>query len=197
MNNVTLQAQYTISAQSNQGMIRTNNEDNLLVVPLISESGVWSPTNSEDKYLQAFEVSIDSGKFGVILAVADGMGGANAGEVASKIAIDEISKARLSPGFDTRLTSDPMLVLKEILHQANASIIDFATQESSTKGMGTTLTLAFIGEKGGTVAWIGDSRAYLFRKKDGLKQISKDHSVVQELLDANQISEEIAFYHPE
>lgn len=197
MNTDKVHLKYTISAQSHQGMVRLNNEDNILVVPAIHENQSWMPGDSSDKYLNVFDQQEGESLNGVLLAVADGMGGANAGEVASNIAVSVIEEALSLPDFEFNLHENPKAVLFNLIHAANKKIIDYSESNVETKGMGTTMTISFINDEGGHVAWIGDSRAYLYRPNAGLRQVSKDHSVVQELLDSNQISEEIAFYHPD
>jgi serine/threonine protein phosphatase PrpC len=122
-------------------------------------------------------------------AVADGMGGAKAGEVASAMATE---------GFEGESDSgEPAEAqLARILREANKRIYDLATADESHRGMGTTLTAAKITGDDISLAHVGDSRAY--RMRDGeLEQLTKDHSLVAELERSGQITAEAAEHHPQ
>jgi protein phosphatase len=125
-----------------------------------------------------------------LLVVADGMGGAAAGDLASAVAIEAIMQV------DAPTPAEEMLdVLARALHQANDRIADLVEADPSLEGMGTTLTGAlFDGHELG-LAHIGDSRAYLYR--DGtLERLTHDHSWVQSLVDDGKIDEAEASVHP-
>ena len=126
-----------------------------------------------------------------VLAVADGMGGHAAGEVASAVAI-----AALAPLDEDVPSSDLLDVLRDRAVAANAHLRDMVTGDQTLEGMGTTLTaFLFAGSRLGMIH-IGDSRAYLLR--DGtLTQITHDHTLVQALVDDGRISEEEASTHPQ
>ncbi len=145
---------------------RENNEDSFLVLKLA------------DAYL---------------LAVADGLGGHNAGEVASGMAVKTLGEVFLEEyraGMQAYLVR---LLLKKAHEMAHSRIKENATGER--EGMGTTLVTAFIGGGRAVIANTGDSRAYLIR--DGtIIERTKDHSLVQELLDRGEITEEEARRHP-
>lgn len=134
---------------------------------------------------------------GMILAVlADGMGGHNAGDVASELAVrflvDRFQKSTL------QLTSDATTVsswLKEAYEGANERISTIAESDPSCKGMGTTLIAAVFQNNKVTFAHIGDSRVYLYSKGE-INPLTKDHSYVNVLLDSGEISEEQARTHP-
>ena len=122
-------------------------------------------------------------------AVADGMGGAKAGEVASAMATE---------GFEGESDSgEPAeLQLARILREANRRIYDLAVADESHRGMGTTLTAAKVTGDEISLAHVGDSRAY--RMRDGeLEQLTKDHSLVAELERSGQITPEAAEHHPQ
>jgi PPM family protein phosphatase len=122
-------------------------------------------------------------------AVADGMGGAKAGEVASAMATE---------GFeDERDSGEPAEVqLARILREANRRIYDLAVSDESHRGMGTTLTAAKVTGEEISIGHVGDSRAY--RMRDGeLEQLTKDHSLVAELERSGQITAEAAEHHPQ
>lgn len=124
------------------------------------------------------------------LVVADGMGGAAAGDLASRLAIMEFSKS------DTLISGTEMLdSLSDSLTQINVEIRKQYTANQENYGMGTTVTgLKFDGEKYGLVN-IGDSRTYLIRDGE-ISRLSHDHSFVQELIDQGQITEAEAHTHP-
>ena len=133
----------------------------------------------------------DSGYFSpTMLLVADGMGGAAAGDLASTVAVKAIEKA------DRRLQGEAMLeALAGTLAKANDQLADLVAHNHRLAGMGTTVTgVMFDGEQLGMVH-IGDSRGY--RLRDGkLEQLTRDHSWVQSLVDEGKISEEEAATHP-
>ena len=125
-----------------------------------------------------------------VFVVADGMGGAQAGEVASRIAAEE---------FDRDLPSDPPEeILREAFESANRKIHDHAATDESHAGMGTTLTAVIVDAERDEVAigHVGDSRAY--RLRDGkLERLTQDHSLVEELRRKGQLTDEQAEEHPQ
>ena len=122
-------------------------------------------------------------------AVADGMGGAKAGEVASATAIEVFEGER-----DTTEAGESQLA--RIVREANRRIHDLAVSEESYRGMGTTLTAAKIAGEEVSLAHVGDSRAYLLRDGE-LEQLTRDHSLVAELERSGQITPEAAEHHPQ
>jgi serine/threonine protein phosphatase PrpC len=124
-----------------------------------------------------------------MFAVADGMGGAKAGEVASAVAVEAVENARES--------NEPAEAqLASIVRDANRRIYDLAVSDESRRGMGTTLTLAKVHGDEVSLAHVGDSRAY--RMRDGeLSQLTRDHSLVAELERTGQITAEAAERHPQ
>ncbi|MET0729803.1 MAG: Stp1/IreP family PP2C-type Ser/Thr phosphatase, partial [Solirubrobacterales bacterium] len=124
-----------------------------------------------------------------VFAVADGMGGAQAGEVASRIAADSFEPAE-------RKGESPEAYLRAIAEVANERIHSVAQSDSSRSGMGTTLTSAMVEGDEVSLAHVGDSRAYLWR--DGrLRMLTSDHSLVEELRRQGRISDEQAQDHPQ
>ena len=124
-----------------------------------------------------------------LFAVADGMGGAKAGEVASAVAVDAVEEARES--------SEPTEAqLASIVRDANRRIYDLAVADESRRGMGTTLTLAKVHGDEVSLAHVGDSRAYRLRGGE-LEQLTRDHSLVAELERSGQITPEAAEHHPQ
>ncbi len=124
-----------------------------------------------------------------LFAVADGMGGHQAGEVASQLAVDFLDSYAFDAGnlfFD----------IEEAIKKANEEILKLGISNLSYRGMGTTLSMGiFCGQKL-FIGHVGDSRIYLFRDKE-LKQLTTDHSLVNELLENKQITCQEAFNHPQ
>lgn len=153
---------YTWASATHVGLVRAGNEDSV------------RPTTD------------GSTEEPVVIAVADGMGGAVAGEVASRIAIEaamaEEPSAAISPGDRLRV--------------GNQAVVAAVEDDYTLSGMGTTLTLGlFLPEGTARIAHIGDSRLYLFRD-DELRQLTKDHTLVADLVALGQITPEQAETHP-
>ena len=132
-----------------------------------------------------------------IFALADGMGGHKKGEVASKIAVESIidflkENILKSSGIKMDYLDD---VIKQGYNYANQKIFDKVLEDSSCEGMGTTLVVAVIYKDDMIMANVGDSRGYLLHN-DEFRRITRDHSVVEELVNANLITEEEARVHP-
>jgi PPM family protein phosphatase len=124
-----------------------------------------------------------------LFAVADGMGGAQAGEVAARVAADAF-------GPTMRGEESPEAYLRAIVRAANSRIHRLAQADSSRSGMGTTLTAALVEGHDVSFAHVGDSRAYLFRDND-LKLLTSDHSLVEELRRSGRLTDEQAEDHPQ
>jgi serine/threonine protein phosphatase PrpC len=126
-----------------------------------------------------------------IFVVADGMGGAQAGEVASRIAISHFAEGL--PGDEAEGSERR---LARAVHEANGEIHALSEADPRRAGMGTTLTAAYVGRGQVSFAHVGDSRAY--RLRDGqLERITEDHSLVEELLRQGRLTEEEAEEHPQ
>ncbi|HEY4465888.1 MAG TPA: PP2C family serine/threonine-protein phosphatase [Streptosporangiaceae bacterium] len=126
-----------------------------------------------------------------LLAVADGMGGHAAGEVASAVAIASVS------ALDASMPSgDPLGALNEAVHTASTTLHKMASADPAVEGMGTTLTAMLWVGQGYALCHIGDSRGYMLRDGE-LYQITHDHSLVQSLVDEGKISAEEAATHPQ
>lgn len=156
----------TVAARSDVGMIRSGNEDSFFA-----------------------HATRERGLF----IVADGMGGHAAGEVASEMAVQIVSR-ELQELSEVHGES-PRLRVAESLRIANRAIYDRTIQESDKQGMGTTASVLIVSGSRYLIGQIGDSRIYLLR--DGaLRQLTKDHSYVQEQVDAGFLTPEQARYHP-
>lgn len=181
---------FRIAAKTDVGLVRENNEDNFQASSDLSiEPMRW--VNNEICSL---------GDKGALLVVADGMGGMNAGEVASQIAIDTIRNA-FSP---ENLTSEVMenrfsieKYMNSVIVEADKQIKAEAKSHPESRGMGTTIVIGWLLDGKLYLSWCGDSRAYIYNPQAGLHQISKDHSYVQSLVDKGAISKEDAFDYPE
>ena len=123
-----------------------------------------------------------------LFAVADGMGGAQAGEVASRLAADSVREAKLGD-----LPSPEQTV--ELIREANRRVYAYSSENASTRGMGTTMTVALVEGSVVTIGHVGDSRAYLLRE-DQLTQLTQDHSLVAELVRSGRLSPKEAESHP-
>ena len=126
-------------------------------------------------------------------AVCDGMGGAAAGQLASQMAIDALEDCftalpQLAQGQERAF-------LLKCLTRANRAVFDESTREASHKGMGTTAVCALVRDGVAHIAHAGDSRAYLYRAGE-LRQLTRDHSMVQQLVEAGQITSDEAEHHP-
>lgn len=150
---------------SEKGCIRKNNEDSFLVLP---KRGLY--------------------------AVADGMGGHRAGEVASSTALQELEKwaPRFGELEDRALENE----LAAAIVQANRVVYESSTSEPENAGMGTTLTVLLVRSEMVVIGHVGDSRAYLWRNGT-LTSLTTDHSLVGELVRLGQISAEEAEKHPQ
>jgi len=131
-----------------------------------------------------------------LIAVADGMGGHAAGEVASRIAVEvlqSLTPALVSAEIDEDSAED---LLMHSLHSIDVEISLVTDEDIEKRGMGTTLTALLIRDKYISLLHVGDSRCYRLRGNT-LEQLSNDHTVIQELLDQGAISEEEAIEHPQ
>jgi PPM family protein phosphatase len=150
------------SYYTNKGKMRNNNEDNYLIK------------------IEPFTV----------LAVADGMGGHNAGEVASKLAIDNINNYYFDKNYDF------IEQINKVFIETNKLILKSGETNVSYKDMGTTLSIGIIYDKILFIGHVGDSRIYLYREGI-LEQLTTDHSLVNKLIERKKISANDAFNHPQ
>jgi serine/threonine protein phosphatase PrpC len=154
------------AARTDVGMIRSGNEDN-------------------------FAVDLSGGRG--LFIVADGMGGHAAGEVASEMAVQIIElELRGVKNLDDKSAIEK---LKDALRKANRNIHDRTITEVDKQGMGTTASVLLINASRYLIGQVGDSRVYLLREGN-LSQLTKDHSYVQEQVDAGFLTPEQARYHP-
>ena len=124
-----------------------------------------------------------------LFAVADGMGGAQAGELASSLAAAALTELQEHPGGGEERVD-------ELIQQANRRVYERQSQDASASGMGTTMTVALVGDDRVVIGHVGDSRAYLIRNGK-LEQLTEDHSLVAELVRSGKLSPEEAEAHPQ
>lgn len=145
--------------------------------------------NNQDSYFASSAIDFP------LFMVADGMGGHKAGEVASQLAVETIRERLESVMADL---TDEELIRKHIYEaivEANEKIYQSSLANPDYKGMGTTLTLAYIYKSKIILAHVGDSRAYIIN--DNMKQVTEDHSLVNELIKNGSITPEEALNHPQ
>ena len=198
---------FKLTANTHVGEVRDHNEDNFFVCSDLATDS-WSFDKS---------IEYELGELGSVIIVADGMGGMNAGEVASAIAV-ESSKSYFTDNKDSvNIESEGAIkeFLKNTIVHAHQEILQHQNTHPETAGMGTTLILGWVINGVAYVGWCGDSRAYLYnpnlvssgrakqfedfglRVKGNLALISKDHSYVQTLVDKGDLNYSQAFFHPE
>lgn len=184
------QIKFRMAAKTDMGLVRSNNEDNFQAAADLS-SGRMGWVNNEVYSL---------GDKGALLVVADGMGGMNAGEVASELAIktirDWFRPEDITPDvLKSRYSIEKFM--NSAIVDADRRIKDEAAVHPESRGMGTTIVVAWIYESKLYVSWCGDSRAYIYNPKAGLHQITKDHSYVQTLVDKGTLTRDEAFDFPD
>jgi protein phosphatase len=162
------------------GQIREHNEDNFLIGDLTRRSRTLLETDREQRV----------GEWGSVMGVCDGMGGAAAGEIASQLAVDIIFE-RLIQGEPPTEHDALARRLVHAVEDAGIRIFNEARADRTRRGMGTTATIAALVDARLFVAQVGDSRAYILRG-DRLVQVSRDQSLVNQLIEAGQLTEEEA-----
>lgn len=162
------------------GQIREHNEDNFLIADLTRKSRSLMESDREQRV----------GERGTVLGVCDGMGGAAAGEVASQLAVDIIYE-KLAAGDPPANHDDLARRLVNAVEEAGGRIFGEARADRTRRGMGTTATIAALLDTRLFVAQVGDSRAYVLRG-DKFVQVSRDQSLVNQLIEAGQLTEEEA-----
>jgi protein phosphatase len=187
---ICCQTTFIMAANSVIGMVRDNNEDNMQVSADLSVS----PMSHTDNQL------CELGMKGALMVVADGMGGMNAGEVASQIAVDTVKDCYAPEKITDEVVKTRYTIerfMDSVIAEADNRIKQTAKDNPATKGMGTTMVQAWIFDRYLYVSWAGDSRAYVFNPSKGLERLSRDHSLVQELVESGKISKEDAFDYPD
>lgn len=183
-----------LHAKTDVGRVRRGNEDNFLLLDL-STARAWSGSDGSENPPDMCR--FDVGDQGLVLVVSDGMGGALAGDVASRMAIEAVRDTLLGNNEDGHgCEPDSSLVdcLRHATMQANRNIHYRSLEDSRCSGMGATLTGAAVKGDKLDLIQVGDSRAYVMRGQQ-IRLATKDQSLVQQLVDVGQISEEEAETH--
>lgn len=164
------QSNYQVVAKSHPGMSGKNNEDRFGVT--------------------AFRLKENGERSALLAVLCDGIGGHKAGEVAAELAVNLISETIAKSNGKS-----PLVFLEQGIHLANQAIYEAASQDEQKKGMGSTCACVFLRGNQLYAATVGDSRIYLMRG-DRIRQISIDHTWIQEALDARLITPEESGNHP-
>jgi PPM family protein phosphatase len=173
----------SVFGKTDLGRTREHNEDTFLVADLSSGNASLQPE------VRNHEI----GPRGSLFVVADGMGGAAAGELASAMAADHIHRHMATTwATESAVTAERFAYrMREAVELANSAIYTYAREHPEVRGMGTTVTAAGIFGSDLYLAQIGDSRAYLVRSVDAI-QLTKDQSLMQRLVDAGELTEDEA-----
>lgn len=155
--------------QTDPGKVRSHNEDSVTIVK-----------NEADEYL---------------VVVADGMGGHKAGEVASSLAVNELSK-RFSELSSIGSKEEAVVWLKEIIDEVNVKILKYAEEHVNAQGLGTTCVCSIVTDEFLLFGNIGDSSGYVI-KNGKLYKVTKDHTLVNILLENGELTESAAKVHPQ
>ena len=150
------------------GIVRNHNEDSVIIVK-----------NSEDDYL---------------MAIADGMGGHSAGEVASSIAINHLGK-HFKDTFQKMSKIDAVNWIRDVVHEINSLIFKYEKEHPESKGMGTTLVMAILTKEYLLFGNVGDSSGFVM-KDEKLHKVTYDHTLVNLLVSAGELTKEEASVHP-
>ena len=151
----------------------------------LTNIGVRRNTNQDYAYVSEQNV----GNLPNILIVADGMGGHKAGEVASEQAVNAVLAS-----IKQNESTDKICIIEEAIREANTKVLEMATSDEKFKGMGTTLVVATLEDNVLYVANVGDSRLYLIDDNE-IRQITRDHSLVQEMVSLGELDKESARTH--
>lgn len=171
--------------------LRDNNEDNFIVCPdLLSDS--WTVPHTES--------AIPLGERGCLLVVSDGMGGQNAGEVASAITVETVREKFSPVALSDKVLSSSTAIrnyMSTVIKEADDRVKKHGTTHPDAEGLGATIVMAWVVGRKAYVAWMGDSRVYSLLPEQGIiRRLSKDHSYVQQLVDAGKLTDEEAMVHP-
>ena len=178
-------------AKSDVGRVRRGNEDNFLLIDLTT-GNAWTGSDGAEPPEELHR--IEPGNKGAVFVVSDGMGGALAGDVASHMAVETVREMLIESedGCDDSMPLDECL--RNATVYANLAIHHKSLEDSRYSGMGATFTGAAVRDDMLGLVQVGDSRAYIIRG-DSIKLATKDQSLVQQLVDVGQISDEEAETH--
>jgi PPM family protein phosphatase len=161
-----------------------------LAVAAASDPGLKRPHNEDAHAMWDSGEPAERGRRGVLLVVSDGMGGSQAGEVASRITVDTVVRA-----YSTAPGGEPREELRAAIEQANRVVRDLGQSSPDLTGMGATCTAVVVRERDAWLGHVGDSRAYLVRN-GRIQQLTQDHSLVAQLVQRHQLTPEEARVDP-
>ncbi len=156
----------------------------------LTDKGITRPSNED--FCEAKQVD----KF-TVLALADGMGGANSGEVASSMTVKAIFNSLDENLMRNLSLADMPKTLTDVIKRTNSAVYEFSRSEDKFEGMGTTVEICVILQDTAYIAHIGDSRVYKITADGTIKKLTKDHSLVEYMIDAGTITREEAASHPQ
>lgn len=156
----------------------------------LTDKGITRPNNED--FCDAKQVD----KF-TVLALADGMGGANSGEVASSMTVKSIFNSLDENLMRNLSLADMPKTLSDVIRRTNSMVYDLSRTNDKFEGMGTTVEICVISQDTAYIAHIGDSRVYKITEDGNIKKLTKDHSLVEYMIDAGTITPEEAATHPQ
>jgi PPM family protein phosphatase len=172
---------------SDKGFSRERNEDYFIIGDI----------SSKELSVQNIHKTISTGNLGFVMAVADGVGGEKAGEVASKTAIESLNKFFTQSDFIYPISDEIIgIYLHKIIFDAHNKIANLSVENQNYENMQTTLTILWIFNDKLYISWSGDSRVYLLRKNESMKMLTFDHSYVRELVKRGLVTIADSKYHP-
>lgn len=179
--------QLILSAATHTGQVRANNEDTFLLYNL-----------ERDEKLRPGGCEATTAGKGVVVIVSDGMGGANAGEIASAMAVETIVSHLVghAPDDPCRSSKKTCALFEEAIQLAHDTILKSSLEDETRQGMGATLTALWLAENKAWLAQVGDSRLYRLNDEE-IIQVSDDQTPVGHLLRAGKISAQEARHHPQ
>ena len=156
----------------------------------ITHRGVVRKENQD-----AFRLEAPEGREIMTAVLCDGMGGAKAGAVASTMAVDNFMSHAANSLDESSTAADMRVILTDAVEYANKKVYDWSFADYSCMGMGSTLVALLVAGKRAFVASVGDSRAYFFFREK-LRQVTRDHSLVEDMVERGRITREEARTHP-
>ncbi|MBR5442745.1 MAG: Stp1/IreP family PP2C-type Ser/Thr phosphatase [Clostridia bacterium] len=160
-----------------------------MIISAATDIGVYRESN-QDAYSTGTFISGDAWA-----VVCDGMGGVSGGQIASRICID-VASSVIKRGYRANLSvKSAKNLLQSAINTANTAVFEESQKDPSLHGMGTTIVAVIVLRGIAVIGYVGDSRAYLIT--DTIKRLTKDHSLVQVMIDSGKLTEEEARVHPD
>ncbi len=179
----------SLSCLSDKGKERTCNEDAFIACLNLNEQN-WD--------VKATDGFVPCNETGTLIVVVDGIGGAGSGDVAADIAIRKVRETFTRSSVEDAIKKQAYQeLMKKAVEVADQAICQHVEMDFDTMGMGCTILMAWLNDHRVHITWAGDSRGYIFSPRQGLKRLTKDHSLVQQMVDRGEITQEEAFIHPD